>query len=300
MPLFKTIKWAISLLSLLLILPIISSVLNIGGALARWIPGSEWVFYGILLLILALILLKLIWPVLWQPAWPARLENCNLIQLRALARQQHKRGPLNHPDSHDIQRELAALQQLSHAASERALRAAFSELRRSREGLTRSTIRQHALQAGLATAISRNQLLDFFMILALSAKLVKEVTLISGLRPSARQTLSLYLSLMRASYYAYYLDSISDYAFSSIGRMASGAIESLPIIGQTSAMVANGMVNAVLVTRLGLIAEELVWGSEDHKLGLRKLTSKCLRLAAQSTGDLKNHLVKMVKSSVSA
>ncbi len=281
----RLIKWGFAAATILLALPIIASIMSIGSSLRSWRVEAEWTFYGLILLVLLILLIKFLLPVLLHPAWPARLDACNEEQLRQVAKRQIARGVLH---ERNAAAEQAALALLQDAPDEGSLRLALAELRRCREPHLRRVIRNHAVQAGLATAISRNDLLDFFMILALCGKLVREITDSSGLRPSYRQMISLYAKLLRASYYAYYLDSATDTAVSTVGSMVGGALESVPLIGHTSKMAANGFFNAIIVTRIGFIAEELVWGNTEH-LSIKELAKRSIKFATDTAGDMKSY-----------
>ncbi len=285
------LKWAFALLSILLALPIISAVMSIGTKLHQWQAWAEWAFYGSIALVLGGIFIKLVWPVFLKPSWPASMESCKASQLKEVAQRQISRGPITEPGHALFQSEQSCLKALEDLQDEHALRQGLMKLKDTREKLIRACIQRHAVQAGAATAISRNDLLDALMMLTLSARLVRDIVEISGLRPSLRQTLGLYAKVARASFYAYYLDDLSDQAVTGLSSMLGGSLEGVPIVGGLAKATSNGLFNALIITRIGFIAEQLVWG---HEPSLKQLGKRSLIFAKDSTADL----IKALNSSL--
>lgn len=124
----------------------------------------------------------------------------------------------------------------------------------------------------VSTALSQNGNLDMLSVIVINLKMIKEIVLLSGFRPSYPNLAKLSLNVLVTSFIAEGLDDL-DYA-ELFPTKISETMTDLPFIKTMSHSIISGISNATLTARVGIITRNYLY--EDNKL----LTKKEIRRSA--------------------
>ena len=195
---------------LLFFIFLLGNIITIGDKLGEASPLLEWIFYA---LILGLIANYLLWPIikLWKsPSFPAlNIDGvCTLSQLKNFAKQL-----INNCDyiTDDALRN-------QHQASQRAvLNGIESDADRLKSFITdeinlriegskelnvlgiNSRIKEWAKTVFVITAVSQNGKMDSLAVIGINLRLISDIVKASGFRPTKPQIIKLYIKVLTTS-----------------------------------------------------------------------------------------------------
>lgn len=232
-------------LTILFLLVVVGSVLEIGERLGRVHPWLAIVFYGLVLLVIALGVVVPVVRVASQPVFSLyRLRDeqgrAKRWWCRRLVRGLECDSKLS---SNDVAY-LRACLEAGDAADDKLIAFFLTHVVPTMDAHTK----QAARSVFCATAISQSPLVDAATVLSVSFTLVRQLVDACGFRPSALALGRLYIRVMGAALVAGGLEDI-DLETLLAGVLGGGT--SGKISGVVIASTAQGLVNAFLVFRVG-------------------------------------------------
>src|SRR5690606_11909907 len=133
-------------------------------------------------------------------------------------------------------------------------------------------IREHAKTVMVSTAISQNGRLDFITVIVVNIKMIKELVLVCGFRPSFKNLAKLVINVFITALIAEGLENINigDILLQSTMNM----LGEIPLIKPIMSSVLEGVSNALLTLRIGIVTRKYLF--DDSK----ELTKEKIRFGA--------------------
>lgn len=288
---------------LLFFIFLLGNIITIGDKLGEAFPLLEWIFYA---LILGLIANYLLWPIikLWKsPSFPAlNIDGaCTLSQLKNFAKQL-----INNCDyiTDDALRN-------QHQASQRAvLNGIESDADRLKSFITdeinlriegskelnvlgiNSRIKEWAKTVFVITAVSQNGKMDSLAVIGINLRLISDIVKASGFRPTKPQIIKLYIKVLTTSLITYItstvltdamdfdptdaVDDISNISDNSVdvdgfdlGTSLVTKLRKLPLAGVLLESAIEGTVNALMTLRIGYVTKAYLMQGPDALSGIK-------------------------------
>lgn len=109
----------------------------------------------------------------------------------------------------------------------------------------------------LSTAISQNAKVDMITVYGVNIKMIKELVVKCGFRPSIRNLSKLSINVLSTALIADGLEKIS---FDEIFPQGSlGILENVPLIKPVMSSVTQGIANALLTLRIGMVSRKYLF-----------------------------------------
>lgn len=278
---------------------LLGNIITIGDKLGEASPLLEWIFYA---LILGLIANYLLWPIikLWKsPSFPAlNIDGvCTLSQLKSFAKQL-----INNCDyitDDDLRNQ--------HQASQRAvLNGIESDADRLKSFITdeinlriegskelnvlgiNSRIKEWAKNVFVITAVSQNGKMDSLAVIGINLRLISDIVKASGFRPTKPQIIKLYIKVLTTSLITYItstvltdamddaVDDISNISDNSVdvdgfdlGTSLVTTLRKLPLAGVLLESAIEGTVNALMTLRIGYVTKAYIMQGPNALSGIQ-------------------------------
>jgi len=239
-----------------IILMIISSVLQLGERLRTISPYVEYVLYGVSTLLFILLIVRPIVLVLFSPTFSmdslfTEEENTrhNYAMYKRVSKNLLEADYLSEEEKQAIKFSLADPIALKTNLSEIFDKTIKKELNK--------IIVTHAESVFLTTAISQNGKLDAIAVLTINLRLIKELVMSCGFRPSYAALGRLSFNVLTSAIIA---ESLEDMKFSEIFPQSSlNALAEMPILKTITGSLAQGAGNALLSLRVGIICRNFLF-----------------------------------------
>ena len=121
----------------------------------------------------------------------------------------------------------------------------------------RKVIIKHASTVMLSTAISQNATLDMYAVITVNLDLIKEIVLCCGFRPSMKNLSKLSLRVASTALIADGLGSLK--LEDILPQSAMNAVSSIPLLAPILASISQGLINALLSIRIGLVTRNYLF-----------------------------------------
>lgn len=241
---------------LFMLLTILSDVLEVGEKLRK--AGDigvylEWGFYILTVLLLYVLIINPIRIILFSPSFSVVtvLDEENEKNIRV-----YKRIVNNLVDNNYINEEEKTVLKSCESAGE--LREELTKVfNTSIKKDINKIIFSNAKTVMLSTAISQNGKFDMYTVLAVNVKMVKEIVLKCGFRPSYPKLGKLTFKVVSTALVAENLEGLD---FSDIfPQSTNNALADIPFIKPIAASFVNGISNALLTIRIGVITRRYLF-----------------------------------------
>ncbi len=260
-----------------IILIILSSVLQLGERLNAIHPYVEYAFYGVSGILFIILFVRPIVLVLFSPTF----SMDSLFNEEQNARK-------NYSMYKKVTKNLLQESYVSDTEKS-ALNAAINDpvlLKNALSEIFDSTIKKeinkiivsHAESVFISTAISQNGRLDAIAVLTINLKLIKELVMKCGFRPSYAALGRLSFNIMTSAIIA---ESLEDMKFSELFPQSSiNALAEIPFLKTITGSLAQGSGNALLSLRVGIICRNYLF---MNLKGLNKKEIKRMAFAEAMT-----------------
>ncbi len=260
-----------------IILIILSSVLQLGERLRSFHPYVEYAFYGVSGILFVILFVRPIFLVMFSPTF----SMDSLFNEEENARK-------NYSMYKKVTKNLLLEEYISETEKS-ALTAAINDpllLKKALSDIFDSTIKKeinkiiitHAESVFISTAISQNGRLDAIAVLTINLKLIKELVMKCGFRPSYAALGRLSFNIMTSAIIA---ESLEDMKFSELFPTSTiNAIGEIPFLKTITGSLAQGSGNALLSLRVGIICRNYLF---MNLKGLSKKEIKRLAFAEAVT-----------------
>lgn len=254
-----------------IILMILSSVLQLGERLRAIHVYLEYAFYVVSAILFFLLIVRPIALVVFSPTFSMdslfteeENANKNYHMYKRVAKNLLQEEYLNEEDKASM------TEHLSHAVELKlALSVIFDNT--IKKELNKMIV-THAESIFLTTAISQNGKLDAFAVLTINLRLIKNLVLKCGFRPSYPALGRLSFNIMSSALIA---ESLEDMKFSELFPSSSlNALAEMPILKTVTGSLAQGAGNALLSLRVGIICRNYLF------MNLKGLSKKQIKKMA--------------------
>ncbi len=239
---------------ILFILMLLSSILDVGDRLRTIHPFVEYGFYGIAAILIYLLILRPVNIIMFSPSFSVETTLDKATRKNFLV---YKR----------VAKRLIALDTFP-PEEEKKLYAAMGSSILLREALNQTfnahikkemnhVIKRNAKTVMISTAISQNGRLDFFTVVAVNLKMIKELVVMCGFRPSYKNLSKLTLNVFTTALIAEGLENMD--IGDILPTSTVNAIGEIPFIKPLVSSVAQGMSNALLTLRIGIVTRKYLF-----------------------------------------
>lgn len=239
---------------LLFVLMLLSSVLDVGDRLTAISPYLAYGFYALAAILVWLLIIRPINIIMFSPSFSVETTLDEATRKNYLV---YKR----------VAKRLIALDTFP-PEEEKKLLAAMGSSILLREALNETfntyikkemnqVIRKNAKTVMISTAISQNGRLDFFTVVVVNIKMIKELVVMCGFRPSFKNLAKLTTNVFTTALIAEGLENMD--IGDILPTSTVNAIGDIPFIKPIVSSVAQGMGNALLTLRIGIVARKFLF-----------------------------------------
>ncbi|MGD9605670.1 MAG: YcjF family protein [Bacilli bacterium] len=240
--------------SLVILLILISSILSVGERLRSISKYVEYAFYGLSILLVYFLIINPVRIILFAPTFSltAVLGNQEKNNRRIKKRITH-----NLIKSEDVKAEDKQLLEQGlkdEALLEEQLKTYFQKTLKQE---INKIILHNAKTVMISTAISQNGRLDLITVLVVNLKMIKEIVLKSGFRPSYAKLGKLSANVLGTALIAEGLEGLD---FNDIfPASTTNFLSEIPLIKPLASSIIQGISNALLTIRVGIITRKYLY-----------------------------------------
>ncbi len=266
----KTFWYAIAIgFTLLFVLILLSSILDVGDRLRTIHPYVEYGFYGLSFILVYLLILRPIHIILFSPTFSVETTldsaNHNALIYRRVAKRLVQSGTLPEDDVTRLNDGLKS----NTEDLKLALNHVFThEIKKQMN----QVIKKNAKTVMISTAISQNGRLDFFTVVVVNLKMIKELVQMCGYRPSYPKLAKLSINVFSTALIAEGLENMDITELMPTSTM--NTLSEVPFIKPVLSSVTQGISNALLTLRIGIVTRKFLFADA------KEITKESIRRGA--------------------
>ena len=239
---------------LLFMLMLLSSILDVGDRLRALSPYLEYVFYGVAALLVYFLILRPVHIILFSPSFSVETtldqpSHRNYLMYKRVARRILSQDDLPDEEEGLLRDALDDAEKLKEA-----LNHAFHHYIKKQMN---KVIRKNAKTVMISTAISQNGRLDFFTVVAVNLKMIKELVVMCGFRPSFKNLSKLTINVFTTALIAEGLENMDIGDILPTSTM--NTLTDIPFIRPMLSSVTQGISNALLTLRIGIVTRKFLF-----------------------------------------
>ena len=244
---------------ILFLLILLSSILDVGDRLRNVSQYLEYAFYGITLILVYVLIYRPIHIIVFSPSFSIEttLDDQSAIKNYTVYKRVAKRLIANN-DLPEIEKEKLSLALNDKEHLKEALNHTYNKVIKKQ---LNQMIRKHAKTVMISTAISQNGRLDFFTVIIVNLKMIKELVVTCGFRPSYRNLAKLTINVMTTALIAEGLENM-DIA-DALPQSTLNTIGEIPLIKPLMSSVTQGISNALLTLRIGIVTRKYLFSDAE-------------------------------------
>jgi hypothetical protein len=239
---------------LLFILMLMSSILDVGDRLRTIHPFIEYGFYGIAALLVYFLILRPVHIILFSPSFSVETTLDETSHRNHLVYKRVTRRLLAQDDLPDEEEELLSAALNDPVKLKEALNHTFQHHIKKQMN---KVIKKNAKTVMISTAISQNGRLDFFTVVAVNLKMIKELVVMCGFRPSFKHLSKLTINVFTTALIAEGLENMDITELLPTSTM--NTLGDIPFIRPVLSSVTQGMSNALLTLRIGIVTRKFLF-----------------------------------------
>ena len=243
---------------ILFILILLSSVLDVGDRLSnvqiQGIPYLTYAFYAIVVILVYALIIRPIHIIVFSPSFSIETtletkQRKNYLLYKRVAKRLLKTGQLKEASIEKLN-----LAMKDHDQLKEALNHVFNnDIKKT----INKTIQKHAKTVMISTAISQNGRLDFFTVIVVNIKMIKEIVQLCGFRPSFSKLAKLTINVFTTALIAEGLEDMD--ITQMLPQSTFNTISELPLIKPLMSSVTQGVSNALLTLRIGIVTRKYLF-----------------------------------------
>ena len=277
----KYTKWTYYLIAVglftLFLLMLTSSVLDVGDRLYQLHPYVSYGFYGLVVILVYILILRPLHVIIIAQTFNIQTSldvGKNKRIIKQSAKRLIKSTYITEEDKDMLKASLKDIDALIEVMSKLYQGPVKKEMMR--------IIKEHAKTVMISTAISQNGRLDFFTVVIVNLKMIKELVVISGYRPGISALAKLSIQVMSTALVAEGLENID--MSDVLPQQTLQSIGEIPLIKPILSSTTQGISNALLTLRIGIVTREYLFTSSQGltKTAIRK--TALLEAAALTPG----------------
>ncbi|MBU1142107.1 MAG: YcjF family protein [Firmicutes bacterium] len=261
--------------TLLFILMLLSSVLDVGDRLRAIHPYVEYGFYVLSFLLVYFLIIRPVHIILFSPAFSVETTLDQPSRKNAMVYRKVAKRILTDKDLPEG--EVVRLQDALNSNSEDlklALTHVFSHHTRKKMN---QVIKRNAKTVMISTAISQNGRLDFFTVVVVNIKMIKELVVMCGFRPSYKNLSKLTVNVFTTALIAEGLENLD--INDVLPTSTLNTLGDIPFIRPMLSSVTQGISNALLTLRIGIVTRKYLF-SDSNEISKEKIRHGALLEAA--------------------
>lgn len=280
--------------TIIMLLMILSSILNVGDRLSKINPYVEYAFYVLAFLLVWFLILNPIRIILFAPTFSvATIMDENNKRKKKTYRKVTK-NIIKNTDLEEEDKNLLKDGLKNQIEIRDALDKYFNNTLKS--DINKIIIR-NAKSVMISTAISQNGRLDFISVIVINLKMIKEIVLKSGFRPSYPKLGKLAANVFTTAMIAEGLEGL-DYR-DIFPASTTNFLSEIPLIKPIASSIIQGISNALLTIRIGIVTRKYLFTEykEATKSEIRSSSIKeSIKILPQVIKDVINFLPKRIAS----
>ena len=239
---------------ILFLLMLLSSILDVGDRLRSIHPFVEYGFYGISALLVYFLILRPVHIIAFSPSFSVETTLDETSHRNHLVYKRVTRRLLTQEDLPEDEKE-ALLSSLNDPIKlKEALNHTFNHHIKKQMN---KVIKKNAKTVMISTAISQNGRLDFFTVVAVNLKMIKELVVMCGFRPSFKNLSKLTINVFTTALIAEGLENMDISELLPTSTM--NTLGDIPFIRPVLSSVTQGMSNALLTLRIGIVTRKYLF-----------------------------------------
>ncbi len=274
---------------LLFVLILLSSVLSVGERLQNAAPGMylDVIFYVLSGLLFYILIVRPVHIILFSPAFSVETtleasgkKNYGLYKRVARRLLSDEMFPEEH-------RMMLESSMNNVDALREALNESFNKVIKKRMN---DVIRKHAKTIMVSTAISQNGRLDAMIVVAVNLRMIKDLVVMCGYRPSFKNLSKLTINVFTTALIA---EGLEDLNLSEVLPMSGiNTVAELPLVKGAISSVTQGISNALLTLRVGIVTRKYLF-SDAQEITKEKIRRDALLEAAKITPIIVGEVLAM-------
>ncbi len=263
--------WILAALGALILLALIilSSIINLGDRLMKIHPYVAYGFYGLSVILVYFLLIRPIRIILLSPAFNIETVIDKPSKHRYLTYKKVSNTLIKNEDISKREQEELKVAMKDSLELQAKLNEIFNSTMKKK---VNKLIFQHAKTVFISTAVSQNGRLDLIASLVVNVRLVKEIVRVCGFRPNFKNLSKLTLRVFSTALIAEGLENI-DFT-EMLPTNIQSAIKSIPFAKIVTESLLQGISNAVVTLRIGIITRKYLFADS------KELSKKSIRRGA--------------------
>lgn len=262
---------------------LLSSILDIGERLRN---VGEWLEYTFYILIALIIILVIIRPIVIIVKSPSLSIITSTDDRSPQAIQTYKRVAKTIAANNDLPEDQVLLLTAYKSPDELLFNISFVFENTIKKQLN-SIIVKNAKTVMISTAICQSARFDMMTVFAVNLKMIKELVLKCGFRPSMRNLSKLTINVFTTALIAEGLENLT--LDDVMPKSVMNALGEVPMLGKALDAISDGAANALLTIRIGCVTRRYLYSDgavvtkEDIRRGAYKETLKIIPLVIGET-----------------
>ena len=262
---------------LLFLLMLLSSVLDVGDRLTNISPYLAYGFYGLVVILLYVLIFRPMHIILFSPAFSVQttLENeeshrKNYRLYKKVVKRLLDEPYLPEEEKANLLNTLSEKEKLQNSLNHTFNKYVKKEINKR--------IRKHAKTVMISTAISQNGRLDFFTVIVVNLRMIKELVEMCGFRPSYKNLSKLTINVFTTALIAEGLENMD--IGDVVPQSTMNSLGEIPLIKPLLGSVTQGVSNALLTLRIGIVTRKFLF-SDAKEITKEKIRRDALLEAAK-------------------
>jgi hypothetical protein len=238
----------------LFILILLSSVLSVGEKLNRVHAYLEYGFYVVSFLLVYLLIVRPVHIIFFSPSFSVettldQTSRRNYLTYKRVAKRLIERDDISDDEKEKLKETMSDPDQLNESLNHVFNNAIKKSMNK--------TIKRNAKTVMISTAISQNGRLDFFTVVVVNLKMIKELVVMCGFRPSFKHLAKLTINVFTTALIAEGLENMD--MNEVLPQSTVNTIGELPLIKPLVSSVTQGISNALLTLRIGIVTRKYLF-----------------------------------------
>lgn len=245
---------------LLFILILLSSVLDVGERLRRIHSYLEYGFYGLSFILVYVLIIRPVNIIMFSPAFSV---ETTLDETTNKNHRVYKRVAKRLLATEDLpENEVVRLQDALNSTPEDLRLALNHTFVKHIKKKMNQVIKKNAKTVMISTAISQNGRLDFFTVVVVNIKMVKELVVMCGFRPSFKNLAKLTINVFTTALIAEGLENMD--IGEVLPQSTMNTLSDIPLIRPVLSSVTQGISNALLTLRIGVVTRKFLFSDAQE------------------------------------
>lgn len=239
---------------LLFVLILLSSILDVGERLRTIHAYVEYGFYGLSFILVYALIIRPVNIIVFSPTFSVEtvLEESSRKNFGL-----YKRVARRLLDMEDLPEEAKTLLNDSMKDPQQLREALNTTFKKHIKKKMNQIIQKHAKTVMLSTAISQNGRLDFFTVIVVNIRMIKELVTTCGFRPSFKNLAKLTINVFTTALIAEGLENLD--INQVLPTSTVNALGEIPLIKPIMSSVVQGISNALLTLRIGVVTRKYLF-----------------------------------------